>query len=81
MSRKGPNKFQISQGDLYIRGDCRLALGQVAGAVTTKEFNSKMSMLPEFQLSKRMALFDNRQIKDEKGMAHRLLSETTKCLC
>lgn len=55
MYRKGPNKCQISKGDSCIRGDFRLALGQVTGAVTTEEFNShhKMSMPPEFQLSKK----------------------------
>ena len=41
VSRKGPNTFQISKGDLYIRGDFRLALAQGVGAVTTKEFNSQ----------------------------------------
>ena len=41
MSRKGPNTFQISKGDLYIRGDVRLALAQGVGAVTTEEFNSQ----------------------------------------
>ena len=41
VSKKGPNTFQISKGDLYIRGDFRLALAQRVGEVTTEEFNSQ----------------------------------------
>ena len=64
VSRKGPNTFHISKGDLYIRGDFRLALAQGVGAMTTKETH-KMSMPPECQLSEKMTLFNNKQIKGE----------------